>query len=462
MIKLVYVFLICVATSATAQKAKKTSQSSLPAFPLNASAWSFQEGGVEFTSHRNQPAMKVLKGVATLKDFNFKDGTIEFDIEPVSPPFTGVYFRMTDQKNSEYFYLRVGRAGNLTAMDAAQYAPIDKGVNMWDMLDHFQGPANIKKADWNHVKLVVSGKQLLVYVNDSKPTLEVPRMEGNTTEGTLGFAGPCVISNLVVRHNQVEGLLAAEGIDPTSHDTRYIRTWLVSEPQPLPAGRELFSGDFPKPGAKWQPLEAERRGLINLTRIYGQSESRRAAWLTVKLKSTSEQRRKVSLGFSDEVWVFLNGQYIYSDKNIYMSPVRKEPDGRISIENGEFELPLKSGDNELLIGLANDFFGWGLIARLDNMEGIIVDNSPKPTITSAELDKYLGTYSSPDFGNKLFITKKENILVAQVANQEAVDLEFIERDKFRFALEGVMLEFDPEEKKMVLKQGSTMMVFARE
>jgi hypothetical protein len=35
-------------------------------------------------------------------------------------------------------------------------------------------------------------------------------------------------------------------------------------------------------------------------------------------------------------------------------------------------VPLKQGDNELLIGVANDFFGWGIMARLDNLEDVEV------------------------------------------------------------------------------------------
>jgi len=31
---------------------------------------------------------------------------------------------------------------------------------------------------------------------------------------------------------------------------------------------------------------------------------------------------------------------------------------------------LKEGKNEILIGLANYFYGWGIIARLDDVPGI--------------------------------------------------------------------------------------------
>jgi hypothetical protein len=455
--------LVAALVPAWAQKSKTKPQPAEIQIPLTAEAWAYQPNTVEFVTHQGIPSMKLTNGgaVAALKDFTFKDGTIEFDIDPPSPPFTGVYFRMKDRQESEYFYLRVGRAGNAAAMDAAQYAPIIKGINMWDMMDHFQGPAEITRNKWNHVKLVVSGQQMLVYVNNSRPTLEIPRLEANTSEGTIGFAGQCVIANLVVRPGQTEGLPPSAGFDPTDRDPRYLRTWLLSQPQPLPEGREPFSGDFPKGNATWQNVEAERRGLVNLTREFGASESRRFAWLTVKLKSQKEQVREVDLGFSDEVWVFLNGQYLYSDKNIYISPVKKEPDGRISIENGHFTLPLKAGDNELLVAVANDFFGWGLIARLDNIEGITVDATPKPTLQPADLDQYLGTYTSPDFGEKVLITKNEHVLMAKAGNQNTVELDYFEKDKFRLVQEGVVLEFTPGEKKMVLKQGGATLVFTR-
>lgn len=47
--------------------------------------------------------------------------------------------------------------------------------------------------------------------------------------------------------------------------------------------------------------------------------------------------------------------------------------GRISLENASFDLPLKKGENEILIGVANAFYGWGIIARLDDNKGLLLD-----------------------------------------------------------------------------------------
>jgi hypothetical protein len=108
-------------------------------------------------------------------------------------------------------------------------------------------------------------------------------------------------------------------------------------------------------------------GLVNLTRKFGRSNPRRFVWLKTTVNAATAQTKKLQLGFSDEVWVLVNGRALYTDKNWYTHPIRKEPAGRCSIENTSFSVPLQAGDNTILIGVANDFYGWGIIARLDDL-----------------------------------------------------------------------------------------------
>jgi hypothetical protein len=341
-----------------------------------AQRWEFQPGKVEFINYKSMPALKILPdaGKVILKDFTFSNGTIEFDVESVDPPFTGIYFRRQDENESEYVYMRVGSAGKPMAMDAVQYVPIVKGANLWNLLGHYQGPALIKSKEWNHIKLVVSGKQMQVYVNDlSSPALHITRLEGNTNQGGLAFDGSSIIANLVIKPNETEGLTPTAGVDPTYNDPRYIRQWAVSQPLPLPKGRELTNEDLPKADANWENIEAERRGLVNLSRKFGKSETRQVVWLKVKMVAASEQKRQLHFGFTGEVWVFLNGQIAYVDKNFYRQPIMKEPEGRLSVENTSFSLPLKAGENELVIGITiTNIFGWGIVSRLDSMEGMTI------------------------------------------------------------------------------------------
>lgn len=309
-----------------------------------------------------------------LKDLNFTNGTIEYDMEPLDPRFTSFYFRWKDAKENECFYFRTERAGNPQAIDAVQYAPFLDGVNLWDMLFHFQTNADFKKDDWNHVKLVISGKQMRAYINDMlHPALEVPMLEGNVSSGTLAFDGQVIISGLKVKHNSVEGLAPEAGIDPTASDPRYIRKWQVSKPITTDKNIDFSYEYFPNAETKWEDISADRHALINLTRKFGKTDGRRIVWLKTTIQSDNAQDKMLRFGFSDEVWVIINDAPLYVDKNLYNTPMAKQPDGRCSIENTSFKVPLKEGDNLLMVGVTNFFYGWGIVARLDNLDGIRIE-----------------------------------------------------------------------------------------
>jgi hypothetical protein len=342
---------------------------------MTAEKWSLHPGTCEFLQHRSVPAMRLLtqNNQVVLKDLSFANGTIEYDMEPESEDFSSIFFRRRDSTESELFYIRLFAIGVPNVMATVQYTPVIGAAICWDLLPYCQGAANLVKGQWNHVKMVVSGSQMLVYVNDLiHPTCEITQLEGNTKTGNIAFSGKALIANLVVTPDATEGLSPVAGADPFYNDTRYIRQWSVSQPVDLPKGRELTNEDLPKQNTEWTKITTERRGLVNLTRLYGNSTTRRVVWLKCRLKAPMAQNRIVDFGFTNEVWIFLNGKIAMVDKNFFGAVLEKRPRARCSTENTSFTLPLQAGDNEILIGIANDSFGWGIIARLDTMDGIEV------------------------------------------------------------------------------------------
>ncbi|WP_300604065.1 hypothetical protein [Niabella sp.] len=339
--------------------------------------WVFEPGAVAFSGTGAQAVMKIAENgkLIRLKDLAFTNGVIEYDVQLQERGFASIYFRMQDLQETECFYLRGGRAGNPVAMDAVQYAPFLKGVNLWDLLPQYQAAADLYPARSNHIKLVISGKKMRVYVNDmQQPALQVPQLEGNTGTGTIAFDGKVTISNLKIRQGDTEELTPEAGMDITLNDPRYLRKWMASAPVDFAAGRDITIKNLPDSTIQWRPVAAERGGLVNLTRSFGGGQflNRQLIWLKVVLTAQGAQRQIMDLGFSDEVWVFLNGKMVYVDKNLYLEGLRKKPDGRLSIENASFLLPLQAGNNELLMGIANNFYGWGIIARLESMDGITI------------------------------------------------------------------------------------------
>ncbi|MFV8361552.1 serine hydrolase domain-containing protein [Flavobacterium sp. LS1P3] len=74
-------------------------------------------------------------------------------------------------------------------------------------------------------------------------------------------------------------------------------------------------------------------------------------------------------------------------------------------------------------------------------------------LKTEDLDPYLGEYSDAGFPMKITITKDNLKLFAQATGQSAFPLEATEKDKFEFLAAGIKLEFKPNEKQMILKQG---------
>lgn len=375
--KLALMALLGISFSVSAQKKVKTVERKTDNWvPLTADNWEAPSANAEFATHDGRPALKILPkpGQVVLKNTTFSDGTIEFDYIPTDQRFASIYFRYKDGKDNELFYFRTHRVGDSTGIDAVQYTPTIDGVNLWDLLPHYQGSANFQNKTWNHVKLIASGYQLAVFVNNmQRPVMQVPRMEGNITEGSIAFEGEAIISNLVVKAGQTGDLPAYEGADPVAQDPRYLRKWQISQPAVLPQNVDFSTDSAPNAQSMWETVWAERRGMINLTRKYGISKQRRVVWMKVHIHSKTDQKKKIAMGFSDDVWVFLNGRYLYVDKNSFGAPIMKEPSGRCSIENTSFIIPFKAGKNELTVALANDFYGWALIARLEDMDGLTVE-----------------------------------------------------------------------------------------
>jgi hypothetical protein len=346
------------------------------AIDMTADHWQTKENSAEFLKQLGffHGLMRVNTGNAVLKDVTFSDGTIEFDVNTIGRGMPGIAFRQQDDKNFELVYLRPDP--NCPAFRACiQYAPQTHGVLLWDFFPQYENRAPLRENGWNHIKLVVSGKRMNVYVNDAAtPSLEVGRLEGDAMTGGLKLLGPATFANLVITPGAVEGLSPAPAKDPLESDRGVLRNWQLSKSSALPNGKDAVYSDMPAASPDWKAIGIERGGLVNISREYGKplpDPNRSVAWLKTTIKSDKAQTKKVQLGWTREVWVFVNGKLAYTDKNLFESDVeRKFPDGRCSLDNATVTLSLDAGDNEISIAIANNFFGWGVMMRLIEPDGV--------------------------------------------------------------------------------------------
>lgn len=109
--------------------------------------------------------------------------------------------------------------------------------------------------------------------------------------------------------------------------------------------------------------------------------------------------------------------------------------------------------NDIIIGALSIYFGKAY--DLPEFTEAIV-------LMSEDLDQYLGVYSAPNFPLKLTLTKKNNTLIAQGTGQPSFPLECFAKNKFKFDVAKIELEFIPEDNKMILKQAGMTFELTKE
>ena len=346
---------------------------------MSGTNWVHQDGGAEFVTFKNAQAMHITSGgEAHLQNVQFSTGIIEFDYHVSERGFCGLYFRRQEGQNrtpdfySEFFYLRAFKLDSEFIPGVVQYAPIIRGTNLWDLLHDYESSGLIKSDAWNHVKLVISEKQLQCYLN-GQMVLWIPELLGDYESGSISIEGQGYYANVEITHGETEELPRTKGADLITHDVRYLKDWKYSPQYSLPKASNISRDVYPDSSAVWKNISSGRSGLLNLTKEIASpftEQERKVVWLRTTIESEFNQNKLLNLGFSDDIWVFVNEALVYIDMNTYNSPIAKEPNGRLHIENASTTLPLREGSNELLIAVANDFFGWGLVARLENMRGV--------------------------------------------------------------------------------------------
>jgi pimeloyl-ACP methyl ester carboxylesterase len=145
-----------------------------------------------------QFSQKIGQGFMILKDYEFSNGTIEFDVKGKNIPqqsFVGIAFHVQDTNRCEIVYFRPFNFMNSdTTRRPRSVQYVSHPDYPWDKLraDHprkYENKVNPvpNPEDWFHAKITVSAKSIKVYVNySSKPSLEVESL-GNLSAGKIAI-----------------------------------------------------------------------------------------------------------------------------------------------------------------------------------------------------------------------------------------------------------------------------------
>jgi len=350
--------------------------------PADSTRWEL-EGQARAAEHQGRKSLYLDGGAATLKDFEMRDGVVDVDVStPASRGFFGIQFRIKGE-NAEWIYLRQHKSG---LPDAMQYTPVlNTGLN-WQIYNGpgFTGAIEIPKDVWFHLRLEVTGAQAKLYVKDmDKPALVMNDLKSGIERGQVALAvltGETYFSNFEIRTTPdapwerhlpsvLPGTLTKWSLSPV-YDA-------------LARNLETALTRAESDAIHWQDVEAEPPGFVVLYRYreaphprvtFANDFSKRlepqpgmkVLYARSFIEADRDQVKKLYIGYSDDVSVFLNGKILFRGRSAQNF---RDPGflGIINPENDAVYLPLKKGRNELMLAVSELGGGWGFICRLTDI-----------------------------------------------------------------------------------------------
>ena len=351
-------------------------------FPADSPRW--QLGlKAKITDYLGRRCLALEDDVATLKDFEMIDGVIDLDMAGTGARgFYNIFFRTQANGDGESVYLRPHKT---RLDDAQQYSPMFQGTGAWQIYNGpgFTAAVDIPRDVWFHVRLVIAGAQAKLYVSDmAEPSLVMNDLKSGMRKGGVGFTGVHV-SNVEIRRMPAAVWERHEPAMPATTITK----WSLSP------SMDALERDLERPLLKseahsmtWQEVSPEPPGFVvisryrkapDITPTFARDFSKRLepqkgmqlVYARTTIVSDQDQVKKLNMGYSDDVSLFLNDRILYRGRSAQRF---RDPGflGIVNAENDAVYLPLKKGPNELVLAVSELTGGWGFICRFDDMDGI--------------------------------------------------------------------------------------------
>ncbi|MBX7184618.1 MAG: hypothetical protein K1Y01_05670 [Vicinamibacteria bacterium] len=355
--------------------------------PFTDGLWKTSDPKARVETVGGRTALRLTTATSTRRDVDFADGTIEFDLWSTGErAFAYLHFRMQSDDEFEAIYFRLHKS---RLPDASQYDPFYQGLGNWQL---FHGPDSTAAVDltpgrWIHVKLELQGEKAALFVGDSRePVLAVPKLARGRKGGFIAlrsFLGanikgavepPSSFANVTIRPDVVDydfSKIVETKIPPLPGLVTKFRLSPAFVPPDGPV--RTLAGPAGEPST-WPLASVPPSGLaIFGSQVEVPAKARRYATVAAfRVRAEADGVKRLRIGFSDEVSVFLNGQILFSGDQRYIFNFPRQ-EGLIHLDQASVYLPLKKGDNDVRLVVSEVFGGWGLMAQFEDASGLMIE-----------------------------------------------------------------------------------------
>lgn len=345
--------------------------------PLDTTHWQINAQSYMLESFRGSASIYLQGGSITYKGEDFLNGSIEYDIFlKEEQAFPGVYFR-AQGSDSEHFYIRPHLPNK---PDGNQAVPVTKGITPWQLYfgPRYSFPYPYRYDDWTHVKVLVNGDRAQVFLDHS----ERPHLSWNlfhpTRRGAVILSGgnrsgmhianisidhtsPDLVNFQPIEREAIEGLVPAWELSDKFDEAR------LDDPADMATLiKERTWGHT--------IIKVEEGTAANISRAVqrrGQGAGPgNTVFARITVRSDQKQMKQFHFGYSDRAVVICNGTPLYRGSNNYRSRDYRYL-GTIGLFDSVY-LPLKKGENTILIAVSENFGGWLVTGKFEDASGIVI------------------------------------------------------------------------------------------
>jgi hypothetical protein len=320
--------------------------------------------GGNHTEHLERPCVRFdndSPSVVEIGDLDIDAGTLQVDLALTGErAFPGVAWRI-GRDAYESFFVRPHQSGN---PDSVQYTPVFNGVSAWQLYHGigFWNSVQIPVGRWFTLRVCFSDDRAEAYVDDMElPALTLAQLRVPAQLGRIGVLPGCPgVFFDSFKYDDARPTFAGTPPPARERQPGTVPGWWVSN--------IVAEGVAPAAARTWTYLEAEPDGLANLARVHPLGTTLNTVFARTTIVAQSAGIRALELGFSDRAVVYLNGTPLFAGSDDYRSR-----DYRFLGSIGYWDtlfLPLREGENELVVAVSETFGGWGVQARFTDASGL--------------------------------------------------------------------------------------------
>lgn len=304
-------------------------------------------------------------------DLSWKNYRVEIELLPTGGHWFGIDFHVQEnglEANDIQFFTY--DTTHETVIEAASIHGGYEGACSWKLYPYSSQHPIMEKDKWIKLKIDVGESFANVYLGNMKNPVhtayDLPYSSGGIRLTTI-MKSKIYLRNLKITSLDDEELKPLVKDDWAEvRDKNILKQWTVTKPFEAGFGLNELPSSLKSPETEWHEIETDSKGVVNLGQKFPDNNKKGTSFAKTTIYSESDKLVKAWVSYTDRCKIWSNGKEVFEGPKRGWNDPEANHDCRLKPDNYELILPLKKGDNEIILrSEVTENWGWGFWMRLE-------------------------------------------------------------------------------------------------